>query len=54
MKMTAEAQAAYEKIQGVLDSALRGLSDADYRDALENVEIDVTGKLEALDEEAGQ
>ena len=52
--MTAQAQAAYEKIQDFLDDALKGLSDSDYRDVLENVEVDVTGKLEALNEEAGE
>lgn len=52
--MTTQAEAAYEKIQEFLDGALKGLTDFDYRDVLENVEIDVTGKLAALDEEAGQ
>jgi hypothetical protein len=51
--MNSKVEKAVESIKSRIDDATHGLSRADYRDALEEIDAEVDARLEALKEEQG-
>lgn len=48
----ATPQEIFYKIQSILDEEVRDLGTEDYREVLEQIESDIRGRLDCLDEEA--